>query len=284
MSFTKINWVLTNFCTSNCWYCPSHFKNGSEPKPIDDYLTMCEIIINHYRSMGRNIVWTFDGGEPLDISLFPKLLKICKEHEGIINLTTNGGKLWLDWWAIEPYVDNLNLTYHYWQNPKLIEFIIQTFQKNNKVINITVPIRPEFFDWDIDRSVQIEMKYNILVNKIQLYRDASQIRGLYDYTDDQLRILRGESLVDDRRHFEETSHQERSIELVNRSPSFTGKLCNTGIEMLKIDHLGWVKGSNCGNTHLGNIWHNDFGLPTAPSQCNKIVCTDDEDKQITKFS
>lgn len=283
MSITKIYWVLHNYCKSDCWYCPSHFKNGNNLKSVEDYLTICKMIINHYRSMDRNITWVFDGGEPLEISSFPRLLKMCKEHDGTIELTTNGGRLWIDWWAIEPYIDNLNLTYHYWQNHYLIEFIIQTFQKNNKVININVPIRPEFFDWDIDRSARIEAKYNISVNKIQLYRDASQVRGLYDYTDDQLRILKGESLVEERKHFEETSHHERAIEVVNQSPSFTGKLCNTGIEILKIDYLGWVKGSNCGNTHLGNIWQNDFALPTSPSRCNKIVCTDNEDKQITKF-
>lgn len=283
MLTTKIYWMLHNHCTANCWYCPTHFKNGSIPRSINDYLKICNLLIDHYRSLDRIIVWSFDGGEPLEIELFPKLLRLCKENNGSITLTTNGGKEWLDWWAISPYIDSLNLTYHYWQNQRLIEFIIQSFLKNNKPINVIVPIRHEFFDWDIDRANQLEIKYNISVNKNQLYKDNSQIRGMYDYTDDQLHLLKGDPLVEEKKNFQETTFQERAIEIVNISPSFTGQLCNTGIERLYISHDGWVSGSICGNSRFGNIWENNLELPLQPSICNKIVCTDNDDKQITKF-
>ena len=92
MLTTKIYWMLHNHCTANCWYCPTHFKNGSVPRSINDYLKICNLLIDHYRSLDRIIVWSFDGGEPLEIEQFPKLLRLCKENNGSITLTTNGGK------------------------------------------------------------------------------------------------------------------------------------------------------------------------------------------------
>lgn len=46
---------------------------------------------------------------------------------------------------------------------------------------------------------------------------------------------------------------------------------------------GWARGSYCNNTHLGNIWTNDFFIPTEPDICKMIVCTDINDQKITKF-
>ena len=45
---------------------------------------------------------------------------------------TNGGTLWMDWWAIEPYVDQVVLTFHYWQNPALMKYIIDVFKEKGE--------------------------------------------------------------------------------------------------------------------------------------------------------
>ena len=172
---TRINWFLHNRCTGGCSYCPSSFWGGEISKDITQYLAVTKKIIDHYSKLERIIDWTFNGGDPLEMFDFPMVLKLCKEHQGSVELCTNGGKLWLDWWAIEPYVDRLNLSYHYWQNPKLIEFIVDTFFKNNKPVNLMVPIRPDYFNDDIDRALSIEKKYGIVISKFALYKEANQL-------------------------------------------------------------------------------------------------------------
>jgi organic radical activating enzyme len=142
------------------------------PRGILEYMEVTKKIINHYDSLDRKIDWFFDGGEPLDMFDFPMMLKLCKERGGNIDLKTNGGKLWLDWWAIEPHIDSLHLSYHYWQNPNLIRFIIQAFQKANKPINVIVPIRPDHFNEDIQRATDVETEFNIVVSKTVLYIEA----------------------------------------------------------------------------------------------------------------
>ena len=281
---TYINWMLHDHCTSECTYCPTRFRGGEIPRGILEYMEVTQKIIDHYDSLGRKIDWTFSGGEPLDMFDFPMMLKLCKERGGNIDLTTNGGKLWLDWWAIEPHIDSLHLSYHYWQNPNLIRFIIQAFQKAGKHIDIMVPMRPNHFDSDLKRALDIETEFNIVVSKNVLYKEAEQAIGMYDYTEQQLRIMRGEELVQEYNHEQETTYGERFEERINANPSYTGQLCNLGIERLTISHTGWVRGSNCNSPLFGNIWNGTLGLPTSPSQCVMMACIDASDQQITKFS
>ena len=296
---TQINWMLHNYCTSECSYCPIKLKGGEPPRGILEYVEVTQQLIDHYKSLGRTIDWTFDGGEPLDMFDFPMILKLCKENGGTINLITNGGKLWLDWWAIEPHIDTLHLSYHYWQNPSLIKFIIQTFQKSNKHININVPIRPDHFEEDLQRALDIELGFNITVSKNVLYNEADHAAGMFPYTEKQLRIMRGEIIIDEQQYFKKTTFQERYENKIAENPVYTGMLCNLGIERLTITHLGWVAGSACNDKPLGNIWNNNpepvsdaelqqkilnkITLPTTPHTCGMRACMDKLDQLITKF-
>lgn len=281
---TNIFWDINNYCKSECSYCPSRYRNGEEPKHISEYLRIAQKLINNYKKQNRIINWSFNGGEPLDMFDFPEFLKLCKTSEGTIQLTTNGGRIWLDWWAIEPHIDFLNLSYHYWQNPNLIRFIIQTFQKNNKRINLTVPIRhADNFMSDWQRAKDIEDEFKIYVNKSALFKDGSGVSGFLDYTEEQFEIMFGKQWVEDNLKAPPKTFTEINVERINSSPSFTGKLCNVGIESLRIGAEGWVQGSNCNNTPLGNIWQDNFYIPEGPSVCKMISCTNDSDQKITKF-
>ena len=281
---TNINWMLHDHCTSECTYCPIRFRGGELPRGILEYMEVTKKIIDHYDALDRKIDWTFGGGEPLDMFDFPMMLKLCKEQGGTIDLTTNGGRLWLDWWAIEPHIDTLHLSYHYWQNPNLIRFIIQAFQKAGKHIDIMVPMRPNYFDEDLARALAVESEFNVVVSKCVLYKEAEQAIGMYPYTEEQLRIMRGEELVQEYNHEQETTFGERHEERVNANPSYTGMLCNLGIEKLTISHTGWVRGSNCNSPLFGNIWNGTLGLPIGPERCVMMACVDGSDQQITKFS
>jgi hypothetical protein len=208
---------------------------------------------------------------------FPMVLKMCKEANGDITIDTNGGKLWIDWWAIEPHVDYLNLTYHYWQNPNLIKFILQTFIAKEKSFSITVPIRPDFFEKDFQRAELIEQEFSIPVGKQVLFNLGDSNLG-FDYTEEQLTKLGRPDLIPSKT----MTYHERLNETVIDHPVFTGKLCNAGIETLKINN-GWVRGSDCDSLILGKIWDENFELPSQPHRCRIMYCGSGADQQITKF-
>lgn len=283
MLTTKINWALHDYCQSQCSYCPKRFWGGETPRHITEYMRVLALIVTHFKNLDRNIEWSFDGGEPLDIHDFPMMLKYCKENDGKISLTSNGGRLWLDWWAVEPHVDYLNLSYHYWQNEKLIEFILNVFTKKQKRIDVNVPIRHTHFGEDVSRALSLQKKFGSFVCMTPLYKDFSTAAGLYEYSEHQLRIIGGDNLVEQYLAHKKTTFMEKLEEQFVSNPVFTGKPCNVGIERVYISPQGWASGSICNNTHLGNIWDEGWGLPLEPSICTRISCNNPDDQLITKF-
>jgi organic radical activating enzyme len=316
-NLTKILWQLNNYCEAECSYCPVSLSGGDLPPETKDYIRVANLIIESYSKMNREIEWKFDGGEPLDMKDIVTLLKLCRTNGKSMELNTNGGKLWLDWWAVEPYVDKLILTYHYWQNPALIKYIIDVFLEKKKILHVNVPIRPDYFEFDMNRAAEVESIHNIKVKRTALYKNASRDGGMFDYTEDQLLLMSGikpqpkieivkekpkvvvvpkplpeiknipkplPPLIKEKKDFETKTYIERKQELKNSSPVYTGKLCNVGIEYLIITHLGWVKGSNCNNQPLGNVWHEGWIPPSGPQVCTMQACTDLSDQKITKFT
>ena len=89
--------------------------------------------------------------------------------------------------------------------------------------------------------------------------------------------------VKELKHFQTTTWHERYAEKINSNPSYAGRLCNVGIEKLHIGHQGWVRGSDCNNQPMGNIWHDGWMPPTGPQVCGMQVCESESDKKITKF-
>lgn len=276
---TFINWKIHSYCSYNCSYCPSIHWGGEEPRHISKYLSIASKLIDHYSILNRTIDWSFDGGEPLEFFDFAELLKLCKSKNGNITLHTSGGKIWLDWWAISRYIDRLELTYHYWQNEKLIEYIISMFTE--KFISVKVPIRPNNFDDDISRFENLKSKFAIPIIKMPLYHYGESLAGTFEYTDKQRAVLFGPTVVN--KNYSSTDYNLNFKNKLDTSPSYTGKLCNSGIEKLNIGPEGWVTGSDCGNENYGNIFSENLNLPTEPQRCKFISCISLNDQQITKF-
>lgn len=280
---TVINWTLHNYCKANCYYCPSTQWGGEEPRNIEYYLNFAEQANKHFDQLGRIIDWTFNGGEPLDMFDLPQLLKLCKRDNNILELTTNGGRMWIDWWAIEPHVDKLNLTYHYWQNSSLIKYIIELYLGKNKQINITIPIRHTDFDTDYNMALELANTYSVPVTKLLLIENMDWIKGYYPYTKEQIELINGPNTGEQTKMLIEETFQERHERLLKESPSFTGKRCNTGIEKINISAQGFASGSNCTNSPMGNIWEPQFEFFTEPQVCKMMVCMDHQDQKIMKF-
>lgn len=278
----KVFWSITNYCTGGCSYCPSKFWGGDKPESIETYLLVAKRIVEHYSRLGITIDWNFDGGELLEFFDFPELLKACKTDSSTMYLKTAGGKMWLNWWAVEPYIDHLDLTYHYWQNPNLVKFIIQTFQSKNKKISISVPIRHDHFEEDFQKAISLEKEFNVYVNKMPLYIQANVFGGLYPYTKDQLEILFGKEWVENNFREIPLNFKEKNELAIASNPSFIGQKCNLGLETLHISHDGWLKGSFCNNGQYGNIFQN-FELPEESQVCKMMSCFSELDQRITKF-
>lgn len=284
MLITKVYWDLNNYCSKTCSYCPTKLRGGDKPRSIEEYLRVASLIVENYKSLSRVCSWYLDGGEPLDLAYNVSLFRYLKDNGVKMELSSNGGSIWFDWWAIEPYIDHLNLSYHYWQNPALVNYVINLFKEKSKTINIIVPIRPDYFNEDLERSLDIENRFGLTVSKQVLYEMARSDMNIFPYTDEQLEIITGNTYLVDTRNLSETLdwHERQSL-MVKSNPSFTGMKCNAGIEYLYITVDGWAKGSLCNGKPLGNIWDNDWRPPKEPIICPYKSCIHHEDQKILKF-
>ena len=292
MEKTVISWTLNDYCRAQCEYCPTHVRGGLAPHETSEYLRVANQLISHYRDrLGRSIHWIINGGEPLDIDDIAMVLKVFKAGGESVTLHTNGGKLWIDWWAIEPYVDNLVLTFHFWQNPALIKYLIQTYTEKNKSIQITAPIRHRYVKEDLARVEALEKDTGFVIVKSLLYREGSVELGLYNYDTEDLRLIDisngkldegGTSAVEQQEYYQETTWDDRYKDTYSSNPVYTGQMCNAGIERLYIGALGWVSGSACNNQPMGNVF-NSFNPPDSPQKCGMIACVNNDDQLITKF-
>lgn len=300
---TTVFWVLSDYCKAQCDYCPPHISGGLQPYETNEYLRVANAIIDSYSfKRNRKLEWSFTGGEPLDIEGLVPLLKLCKSVDSYVILHTNGGTLWMDWWAIEPYVDQVVLTFHYWQNTALMKYIIDVFKEKGKPFSITAPIRPNYTREDARRAAELESMTGLLIEKTQLYVRADPAVGMLNYSELELRTIEwynlpkdkrivrpveewgpGGVLVKEKKLFQETSWEDRYNDTYSKHPSFTGKLCNAGIEYLFIGSTGWASGSACNNASLGNVWNAGWAPPETPQTCTMISCIHESDQKITKF-
>lgn len=200
MEKTIISWTLNDYCKAQCEYCPTHSRGGGLPPEINEYLRVAQLLIDSYRTkQGRSIEWIFNGGEPFDMDYMPQLLKLCRGNSDNLTLHTSGGRLWIDWWAVEPYVDNLVLTFHHWQNPALIKYIVDTFRSKGKSFTISAPIRNNHVQEDIDRVLELEDTIEMLIPKTQLYFNADPSAGMLNYSFDNLQKIDFFNLTKERR-------------------------------------------------------------------------------------
>jgi organic radical activating enzyme len=316
---TNIFWCLHDYCKSECEYCPIQLRGGPLHRETSEYVRVINLLIDSYKNAGRSISWYLDGGEPLDMDDIVTILKLCRTNGDFLLLNTNGGKLWMDWWAIEPYVDSVNLTFHYWQNPALVKYIIDTFKEKGKTIKVTAPIRPgNNFESDITRAVDMENTCNFYITKTVLYKEADRNAGMFPYTTNELNkisfwnrplnnrvitppppprpiatpdstapVLKPPPVLSDlakeKIKFETTTWNDRYKESHNNPFKFTGQLCNAGVESLHISHGGWVSGSYCGNQSMGNIWQSGWYPSIFPQKCTMLSCAVEFDRTITKF-
>lgn len=282
---TDIYWILNDYCKSECSYCPQSISGGGMPPETVEYIRIANLLINSYAKIGRKINWTITGGEPLDMFDIVTLLKLCRTQGNSVTLNTNGGRLWIDWWAIEPYVDRLDLTFHYWQTPHLIKFITDTFKNKNKEINVTSPIRPDHYEADMERVSLVEATIGIKITRTYLYKDAQHAGGKFNYSFDQLTGINNANGVIPIVQItsSEESWNDRYQAVYSSNPSYSGQMCNAGIEYLFIGGQGWASGSHCGNESYGNIWHTDWAPPMQPQKCGMLACIHSADQKITKF-
>lgn len=275
MKELEINWKLNSYCEYGCEYCPGKWSKGSLDKTLDQYLEVVEKLQTTRYPYGDKIKWIIGGGEPLNFPNLNQLLQKIKEKNSSIRLDTSGGDSWFNIMEIVNYIDRFKITHHSWQNPSVLDFIIDHCEENNKSLDVTVPLYPSKI-LETRETIQSLLARGVKVEEQILRNDTGDFWGGYSKIDKNL--IRG--LPED---YEDPPYVEPAYVPLNEppkddSPSYTGKQCYAGVDMLFIDHKGFVVSSDCGGRPSGNVFEDGWSAPNGPFACPMLWCRSINDR------
>lgn len=135
MKFKKVYVEVTNICNKRCSFCPTSSRNKREMK-VEEFKN----VINKIKPI-TNYIYMHIKGEPLLHSSFPTLIKICKENNINVNITTNGTliKKQIETLKTNEIIRQINISFHSYNDLDEIKIILNSCDeilKNNHNVNI----------------------------------------------------------------------------------------------------------------------------------------------------
>lgn len=275
MKELEINWKLNSYCEYDCEYCLGKWSKGELNKTLDQYLEVVEKLQATRYPYGDKIKWIIGGGEPLNFPNLNQLLKKIKEQPSNIRLDTSGGDSWFGIMEVVNYVDRFRVTHHSWQNTSVLNFIIDHCKENDKKLKVIVPLAA-------GKILETRQRIQELIAE-QVDAEEQILRSEHGdfwagYSKKDKNLIRG--LPED---WEDPPYVEPEYVPLNEppkddSPSYTGKLCYAGVDMLSIDHKGFAVASECGGRPVGNVFEGGWEAPNGPFACPMLWCRSQNDR------
>ena len=284
----EVNWKLNSHCKFDCVYCPSQWRGGELDKTLDQYLHIVKSLQDTRYKEAEKIKWVIGGGEPLHFPNLSVILQQIKSKNSYVKLETSGGDTWFNLLEIADYIDDLVLTHHYWQNTSVLNFIVDLCKDKNIKLKIIVNFmtgkileNKELIATLRDQGIDVEGK-----QVTNITPDYSLWHG---YTREDINLMAGRRADEDAPivHFDGPAlkppsgpvYQDLTKPPVDNTPSYTGKMCFAGVDVLYIDHKGWAKGSDCNSRNIGNVFETDWSAPNGPHACSITYCRSSNDRQ-----
>ena len=281
MKELEINWKLNSYCEYGCEYCSGKWSKGNLDKTLDQYLDVVEKLQTTRYPYGDKIKWILGGGEPLNFPNLNQLLQKIKEKNSYIRLDTSGGDSWFGVMEIINYVDYFKITHHSWQNVSVLDFIVDNCNEYNKKLMVIVPLHPGKILESRKKVLELKEK-GINAQEQILYRSEGDSWQGYSKKDNNL--IRGlpEDYVDP--PLVPMPYVPLNEPPKDDSPSYTGKLCYAGVDVLTIDHKGFAKGSDCGGRPIGNVFEEGWTAPNGPFPCSMLWCRSTNDRNTIRVN
>ena len=278
----KIEWNLGKRCNYDCSYCPAAIHDNTSPHTHIDVL---KAAVDKLTTLGKPIRLSFTGGEPCVHPKFDELVRYAK-HVGIqwISVTTNG-TLPFDFYnnlPVDQYVFSLHFEYEY---NKAASTLINLHKENGKHIVVNVMAHPD--KMLLVRGIAARLRRKEVPYGIRRIRWTEGDHDLFDdmryHPDDLIWIkereatVKGNCVIDD----SQIIHANDVIKL--HLNQYKGWSCNAGIESLMINWDGVVHRATCRvGGSLGNIYEDNFTVPSTPVICDRNWCTCAADIPLTK--
>jgi len=309
--YIMIDWNMGNTCNYSCTYCDDHIHNGTFPWADEEVaFNFVKRCTEHYKSMGKDLLWNLLGGEPTVWNKFTTFFKRVKEYDPDcrIRVLTNGSRT-TNWWnKTAPFLDDIIISYHPESaDIKHITEVTKVLRDNDVFHTIQVCLYPPFLDkcYEAAKYFHKESQCNaVIVKSLKVTLSSPET---FDYDRDYLDSIMEfdgepiwtlENLDDESRKNIYAKRMfftdgDKKLEIIgggnqlmrDGQNSWKGWDCNIGLETLVVTMTGAVtSGSSCNHDcNLGNINDPDnIEFPTKPTVCQWTWCSCIADIETTK--
>jgi len=297
--FTLVEWTLGNKCTFACSYCPDILHDGTagwhDQKKLTDFLDVC---YDHYHTkMGRELIVQYTGGEPTVYPKFKQLINYAKERGIMQSMISNGSRTHRFWKEVAPVFDKIHLSYHgEFADPEHTIGVAKIIAETTD-LHINMLMLPNRFDELLTIATRLRDECpdaNIQLKPLQIgFGDE-----LYPYSEAEQHVLATMHSFSKRAalksnfpvgHLKTTyadGTEGRAVSnalILDGTNKYSGWLCDIGLDTLNVDMFGEIRGGLCrvGGSY-GNIYKDDYTLPTQPTICDKEWCMCHLDLMVTK--
>ena len=268
-----VYWLLGNFCTYSCSYCPSRFNDGSVPYvPLDVV----------YRTLDRlpkgNIM--FGGGEP---SYHPQFEDIL-HHTGVghkYSILSNGSRPIQFWERVTPQLFTVILTHHieFVRRERFMDLARLVYLEHRKNGHVNLTMLPSqwnecvsAFDALVAAGIKVLPKplledFGVTAEKLLTEYTQEQLTWIQDRNVEQANNI---GLYDE--HHNLISATNPNALLSAKQTDFYGWNCSVAKSFTLINFTGDVYNSQCGQRkHLGNIY-GSWQPDADDMQCTQHYC------------
>lgn len=296
---TLVDWTLGNSCNYACSYCPAVLHDGSIAWPPLEVLTrFVDRLAEHYRRMGREVVFQLTGGEP---TVYPQFLELLGHVRGCgckVGVISNGSRT-LRWWGeARRLLDQTVLTHHveFVELGHFVEVVRLLAERVRTHVNVTM--HPERFEECLAAAgriaaecadVTLTLKPLLVGFGSETYAYSPGQREVIERTRFEVRRTRP---VEAARGLMRLTYEDGASELLKPAQlivrglnRFAGWRCQAGVELLAVDARGRVFRGLCREGGMvGQVSDEELALPSEPVTCTRATCHCATDLMTTRWA
>lgn len=281
----KVEWNLGKRCNYDCTYCPNSIHDNFSPHTD---ITVLKATVDKLCNIGKPLRLSLTGGEPCVHPDIEELLEYFK-HNGVfwVNITTNGTRGYRWYLKNEMFFNHLVFSLHFeheWS--RVVDTILKYYDETEQDFFVNVMAHHDKMDHV--RSVVKKFKELGIRYAVRRIRWTEGDHNVFDdmrYNGNDLQwILEQDATVKPNCRIDDDKIMHANDVIKLHKNQFKGWTCNAGLESLMINWDGDVHRATCRvGDSLGNIFQDEFSVPTTPITCTREWCTCAADIPLTKI-
>jgi organic radical activating enzyme len=288
--YKLIEWKLGNTCNYDCSFCDDSNKTGNEQwLDFETYVSVCDQFM---ASTDDKIFFQFTGGEPTLYPRLDELVSNIKSKGHYVSLFSNGSRT-IRWWkdfAENNLLDCLNLTVHVEQSANIDHLIavINLFKTSSTHVYVQCTATLEYFDETLLAFNRIKKETSSILN----LKSITNTKGLIDYNQSQLTILKSNSVILSDKFYEKPhssemtyytsmileysdgtrrEHKPHTMVATNNN-KFFGWKCSVGINYINIMYDKIYKAMCKQDGVISTVYDTNLSFTSEYTVCLKSQC------------